>query len=89
MGFFFLFLLCFFIAATALSLMGLDNLTALSAAASAIANVGPGLGPEIGPVSNYSSLPDMAKWVLAFTMLMGRLEILTVVVLLMPVFWRA
>ncbi|RMF03439.1 MAG: TrkH family potassium uptake protein, partial [Alphaproteobacteria bacterium] len=63
----FLFLLGFFVSATLLSLMGLDPLTALSAAATAIANVGPGLGPQIGPVGNYAGLPDAAKWVLSFT----------------------
>jgi trk system potassium uptake protein TrkH len=68
--------------------MGLDPLTALSAAAAAIANVGPGLGPEIGPSGTYAGLPMQAKWVLAFGMLLGRLEFLTVLVLFAPSFWR-
>lgn len=89
MGFFFLYILSFFIVATALTVIGLDILTALSASASAISNVGPGLGPVIGPVSNYAALPDSAKWILSFAMLLGRLEILTVIVLLAPAFWRA
>lgn len=71
-----------------LSLNGLDHLSSLSAAMSAVANVGPGLGTTVGPATNFASLPDMSKWVLAIGMLLGRLEILTVVVLLLPGFWR-
>jgi len=83
-----IFILTFIAVATSLSLMGLDPLTALSAAAAAIANVGPGLGPEIGPSGTYAGLPNQAKWVLAFGMLLGRLEFLTVLVLFAPSFWR-
>ena len=83
-----IFILTFVAVATSLSLMGLDPLTALSAAAAAIANVGPGLGPEIGPSGTYAGLPTQAKWVLAFGMLLGRLEFLTVLVLFAPSFWR-
>ena len=71
-----------------LALIGLDTQTALSAAAAAIANVGPGLGPIIGPSGTYAPLPDAAKWVLSFGMLLGRLEFLTVLVLFAPSFWR-
>lgn len=74
--------------ALGLSLMGLDLITALSGAATAVANVGPGLGDTIGPSGNFASLPDPAKWMLCVGMLMGRLEILTVLVLLTPMFWR-
>jgi trk system potassium uptake protein len=74
--------------ALGLSLMGLDFLTALSGAATAVANVGPGLGDTIGPSGNFTTLPDAAKWLLCVGMLMGRLEILTVLVLLTPMFWR-
>ncbi len=88
MGFIFAFLACFVATATALNLMGLDLMTSLSAAASAIANVGPGLGAMVGPVGNYAALPDAAKWVLAAAMLVGRLEIFAVLVLLSPSFWR-
>ena len=62
--------------------------TALTGAATAVCNVGPGLGPIIGPAGNFSSLPDAAKWVLAAGMLLGRLEIITVLVLLTANFWR-
>ena len=71
-----------------LSLLGLDMVTAISGALTAVANVGPGLGPIIGPAGNFASLSDPVKLVLVLGMLLGRLEILTVVVLLTPVFWR-
>nr|WP_163501348.1 Trk system potassium transporter TrkI [Halomonas socia] len=74
--------------ALGLAMMGLDMTTALSGAATAVANVGPGLGDTIGPAGNFAPLPDAAKWLLCVGMLMGRLEILTVLVLLTPMFWR-
>ena len=74
--------------ALGLALLGLDFTTALSGAATAVANVGPGLGDIIGPAGNFASLPASAKWLLCVGMLMGRLEILTVLVLLTPMFWR-
>ena len=88
-SFFFLFFLCFGIMALFLNLLGLDNLTALSAAASAMANVGPGLGEIVGPAGHYGPLPDIAKWILCLGMLLGRLELMTVLVLFTPTFWRA
>jgi len=72
-----------------LTSLGLDLDTAMSGAASAIANVGPGLGDIIGPSGNFASLPDTAKWVLAFSMLLGRLEFFTVLVLFTPGYWRS
>jgi trk system potassium uptake protein TrkH len=74
--------------ALALSLLGLDWMTALTGAASTVSGVGPGLGGTIGPAGNFSSLPDVAKWILSVGMLLGRLEIITVLVLCMPAFWR-
>ena len=74
--------------AIALSLTGLDLTTSLSGAATSVANVGPGLGDIIGPVGNFASLPDSAKWLLVVGMLMGRLEILTVLVIFTAGFWR-
>ncbi len=74
--------------ALGLAMMGLDLVTALSGAATAVANVGPGLGDTIGPAGNFAPLPDAAKWLLCVGMLLGRLEILTVLVLLTPMFWR-
>ncbi|AYC33579.1 TrkH family potassium uptake protein [Pseudomonas cavernae] len=74
--------------ALGLALLGLDWTTALTGAATAVCNVGPGLGPIIGPVGNFASLPDAAKWLLTIGMLLGRLEILTVLVLFTRPFWR-
>lgn len=80
--------LSFGLIAMALGLFGLDLVTALSGAASALGNVGPGLGEVIGPVGNFATIPDGALWVLSFGMLLGRLELLTVFVLFTPAFWR-
>ena len=88
MGFFFLFIASFALLAAALGLCGLDFITAVSGAASAIANVGPGLGDIIGPSGTYAALPDAAKWVLSAGMLLGRLELFTVLVLISRSFWR-
>jgi trk system potassium uptake protein TrkH len=74
--------------ALALGALELDWVTSLSGAATAVGNVGPGLGPIIGPAGNFSTLPDAAKWLLSFGMMLGRLELFTVLVLLMPRFWR-
>lgn len=71
-----------------LLLTGLDLETAISGAATAIANVGPGIGSTIGPAGNFSSLPDAAKWTLSAGMIVGRLEILTVLVLFAPAYWK-
>lgn len=88
MAFVFFFFITFGFSAVTLAMIGLEPITAISGAATAVANVGPGLGPEIGPTGNFAGLPDSAKWVLSFTMLAGRLEILTVFVLFTPAFWR-
>ncbi|MDG9781586.1 TrkH family potassium uptake protein [Metapseudomonas otitidis] len=74
--------------ALGLCLVGLDWTTALTGAATAVCNVGPGLGPTIGPAGNFSTLPDSAKWLLTIGMLLGRLEILTVLVLFTRGFWK-
>ncbi len=71
-----------------LGALGLDPITAISGAVTAVANVGPGMGDVIGPTGNFSTLPDSAKWILSFGMLMGRLEILTILVLFFPAFWK-
>ena len=88
MGFFYLYILGFVIIALLLGITGLDFLTALSGAATSISNVGPGLGEVIGAEGNFSSVPDSAKWVMSFAMLLGRLEIFTVLVMLNPAFWQ-
>jgi trk system potassium uptake protein TrkH len=76
------------VAATLLAAAGNDFVTSFSAAATAMANVGPGIGDVIGPTGNFASLSDQSKWVLCVTMLLGRLEIFTLLILLTPPFWR-
>jgi len=87
--FIFSFLFIFFIIAMLLSISGLNFLTAISGAASALSNVGPGLGDIIGPNGNYSTIPDISKWILSIGMLLGRLELFAVLVLFFPSFWRS
>ncbi len=88
MGFFFLFVASFAVLAGILGLSGLDFITAISGAATAISNVGPGLGQVIGPEGNFSSLPDGAKLALTGGMLLGRLELYTILILFTAGFWR-
>ncbi len=76
------------VVAMLLAFSGLDFVTAVTGAATSLANVGPGLGPIIGPAGNFSTLPDAAKWILSAAMLLGRLEILTVYVLFTSYCWR-
>ncbi|MEP2613427.1 TrkH family potassium uptake protein, partial [Marinobacter alexandrii] len=85
----FIFLLCLLVITVALAAMQLDFITSLSGALSSLTNVGPGLGDIIGPSGNFGPLPDGAKWVLSVGMLMGRLEILSVIIVLSPAFWRS
>jgi trk system potassium uptake protein TrkH len=86
-GFFVLYIVCYVIIATLVAFSGVDMLTALSAAAACITNTGPGFG-DVGPASTYASLPDAGKSALLFGMILGRLEIFTFFVLLVPEFWR-
>ena len=86
--FVFLYFFIFFILAALLSLNGLDFVTALSGSASAISNVGPGLGEIIGPNGNFSDLPNFSKLSLSLGMLLGRLELFAVLVLFFPSFWK-
>ncbi|MDP6440800.1 MAG: TrkH family potassium uptake protein [Pelagibacteraceae bacterium] len=87
-SFIFLYFLIFFLVAMLLSFTGLDFITSFSGAATAISNVGPGLGDMIGPSGNFSELSNFAKWILSFAMLLGRLEIFTLLVLFFPGFWK-
>ncbi|MCG3730716.1 TrkH family potassium uptake protein [Vibrio cincinnatiensis] len=82
------FFITIIVIAGSLSAMGLDPITSISGAITAVANVGPGIGSVIGPSGNFAPLPDAAKWILSLGMLMGRLEILTILVLFFPAFWR-
>ena len=88
MAFFFLYALSVAWLTVGLSFLGLDFTTAISGASTAISNVGPGFGDIIGPSGNFSTLPNAAKWMLSFGMLVGRLEILSILVLFQPSFWR-
>lgn len=89
LSYFFLFFLTFAVTAILLSIIGLDPVTAWSGAGTAVANVGPGLGDIIGPAGNFQTLPNSAKWVLMTAMIVGRLEIITALVILSPTFWRS
>ena len=86
--FIFLYFFIFLILAAILSLNGLDFVTAISGSASAISNVGPGLGDIIGPNGNFSNLPNFSKLSLCLGMLLGRLELFAVLVLFFPSFWK-
>ena len=87
LGFFLFFVTSFAISSLALTFMGVDLLSSIGAAASAMSNIGPGLG-SFGPTDNYALLPSAGKWILSFCMLLGRLEIFTVIVLLSRTFWK-
>ena len=87
-SFIYLYIVIFFIVTALLSVSGLDLITSISAAATSISNVGPGLGDDIGPNGNFSSLSDYSKWILSFAMILGRLELFAILVLFIPSFWR-
>lgn len=87
LAFFILYMLSWIVGASVLGALGLDFTTALGGAASALGNVGPAFG-DLSPIDNYEALPSAGKWWLAFLMLIGRLELFTVLILLTPFFWR-
>ena len=87
-SFIYIYFIIFFIITALLSLTGLDFVTAISGAATSISNVGPGLGGIIGPNGNFSSLPDISKWILSLGMILGRLELFAILVLFLPSFWK-
>ncbi|MBL4627181.1 MAG: TrkH family potassium uptake protein [Roseicyclus sp.] len=89
MAFFVLFFVTLGITAVLLGLTGLDVVTSVSGAAAALGNIGPGLGDTIGPDGNFAGLNDTAKWILSAAMLIGRLELMAVLVLFTATFWRA
>ncbi|MBS9464249.1 TrkH family potassium uptake protein [Flagellimonas sp. 389] len=86
-AFFVLYMLLFIIGSLILGSMGLDFVSAIGGSASSLGNVGPALG-TLNPVSNYNSLPDAGKWWCGFLMLLGRLELFTVLIILTPYFWK-
>jgi trk system potassium uptake protein TrkH len=81
------YILIFSMGAMLLSAMGLDFQSAIGASIASLGNIGPGLG-MVGPVENYFEIPVMGKWLLSFLMLLGRLELFTVLVFLSPGFWK-
>jgi len=87
-SFVFLYISIFFIITLLLSSSGLDFLTSISAAATSISNVGPGLGEIIGPNGNFSEIPIFSKWILCIGMILGRLELFAILILFLPSFWR-
>ncbi|EAR50016.1 Trk system potassium uptake protein TrkH [Oceanicola granulosus HTCC2516] len=89
MAFFVAFIVSLGLVTVALGLTGLDFITSVSGAVAALGNIGPGLGPEIGPAGNFNGLNDTAKWILSFAMFVGRLEVLSVMTILTWHFWRA
>ncbi len=87
LGFFILYMLSFIIGAVVLASLGLDFETAIGGAASSLGNIGPAFG-GLSPVNNFDMLPDFGKWWTTFLMLIGRLELFTVLIILTPFFWR-
>lgn len=86
-GFTFLYIVIFFAVSLAMTFLGLDIVSAISSVATTMGGVGPGLG-IVGPLSNFSEIPYIGKWLLIFCMLLGRLEIYTLLVLFTPIFWK-
>jgi trk system potassium uptake protein TrkH len=87
LGFLGLYVGLFALSAVILASMGVDFVTSLAAVAATLGNIGPGLG-MVGPVDNFAGIPYLGKWLLIWCMLLGRLEIYTVIILLVPQFWR-
>jgi len=86
-AFFIIYILIFVFGSILLSLMGVDFVSSIGATATCIGNIGPGFG-TVGPVANFNHLPDLAKWLLSFLMLLGRLELFTVLIIFTPYFWK-
>ncbi|MBW1988368.1 MAG: TrkH family potassium uptake protein, partial [Deltaproteobacteria bacterium] len=86
-GFFLAYVGLFALISVALSAMGVDLVTSVAAVAATMGNIGPGLG-AVGPMDNFAAIPYAGEWLLIFAMLLGRLEIYTVIILLVPEFWR-
>jgi len=86
-AFFIFYILLFLFGSIVMSLLGLDFVTALGAVATCLGNVGPGIG-TVGPVSNFAHMPEAGKWVLSFLMLLGRLELFTVLIIFSSYFWK-
>ena len=86
-AFFIIYILIFVFGSILLSLMGVDFISSVGAVATCLGNTGPGIG-SVGPIANFNHLPEMAKWLLSFLMLLGRLELFTVLIIFTPYFWK-
>jgi len=86
-GFTFLYIVIFFAVSLAMTFLGLDIVSAISSVAATLGNIGPGLG-IVGPLSNFSEIPYIGKWLLIGCMLLGRLEVYTLLILFTPIFWK-
>lgn len=87
MAFFLIYMMIFAFGTMVMSIIGLDFETAIGATAASLGNIGPGIG-LVGPTGNYATIPDVGKWFLSFLMLLGRLELFTVLIIFAPAFWR-
>ncbi|MBN2357505.1 TrkH family potassium uptake protein [candidate division KSB1 bacterium] len=87
LAFFFIYMIIFAGGSVCMALLGLDTVTAIASVAATLGNIGPGLG-NVGPVDHYAHVPVMGKWLLSFFMLLGRLELYTVIILFVPEFWK-
>ena len=87
LAFVMLYLIIFSLGSLAMALLGVDLVTAMGAAATCLGNVGPGIG-SVGPIANFAYMPIVGKWILSLLMLLGRLELFTVLILFTPFFWR-
>lgn len=82
-----LYIFIFFVSTLIMSMMGLDFTSAIGSVAASLGNIGPGIG-SVGPVENYAHIPEAGKWFLSFLMLLGRLELFTVLMIVAPGFWK-
>jgi len=87
LAFFLIYVIIFILGSLIMSLIGLDFLSAIGSVAATLGNIGPGIG-SVGPVDNFAHIPTIGKWFLSFLMLLGRLELFTILVLFTPYFWR-
>jgi len=87
MAFFLIYILIFSFGVIAMALLGLDFETSVGASIASLGNIGPGIG-GVGPIENYALIPPTGKWILSLLMLLGRLELFTVLIILSPAFWR-
>lgn len=87
LAFVILYIIIFIISVLIMSFIGLDFETSMGAVAASLGNIGPGIG-HVGPVENYAAIPEFGKWFLAFLMLLGRLELFTVLIIMSPSFWK-